>query len=743
MKHFAWLLIWGAAVLGAETVPLAGLRQPVEILRDRWGVPHIYAKTAEDLFFAQGYMAARDRLFQLDLWRRINTGKLAEVLGPAALGRDRIARLVRYRGDWEKEWTAYSPDARQIATAFVRGINARIDSLKGDYGIEFRLAGYAPGKWEPEDTTARVAGLLMTRNLAREVDRALDIKQYGIEMVQKLRPPDPFVALKVPPGLDLDSIHESILNDYTAAIGSARVDVDQGSNNWVVDGSMTTTGKPLLANDPHRPMNIPSLRKTVHLVGPGWNVIGAGEPALPGIALGHNEEIGFGFTIVGIDQNDLYVERTNPANGDEYWHRGAWKKMEIEQQQVPVKGRGAEKVTLRYTVHGPVISEDRQSHRAYALKWVGAEPGGAGYLGALSLSRARNWQEFRKAAANYKVPSENLVYADKAGNIGWIASGWAPIRKNHTGLLPVPGDSGEYEWSGYLGIDQKPQEYNPGRHWIATANHNILPAGYAHPISYEWAQPFRYKRAAEMLQAKKQFAVADFVAMQQDVTNLALKGFQQVLRRHMGASKAPWTQDAAKVVAWDCRMTVDSVPATLAAVWMAQLPKALVDTPLAARIEAGTALRLAAAEKSDRVVAAAHALAIQQLEAGLGKDRAGWAWGKLHTIRFEHPLKVPQKLAAQFHRGPLPRPGDGNTVNAASGPNFRQNAGASYRQILDLADWDKSVMTNVPGESGDPGSRHYSDLLEDWAAGRYHPMPYTRPAVEAAAIERIDLQPAR
>ncbi len=741
MTRIAWLLLpMIAGTSSAENVSIAGLRQPVEILRDKWGVPHIYAKTADDLFFAQGYIAARDRLFQIDLWRRVNTGKLAEILGPSAVPRDRIARLVRFRGDWNKEWTSYSPDTKQIVTAFVRGINAYIDSLAGKYPLEFRLAGYAPGKWAPEDCVARVAGLLMTRNLPREVDRAIDIREHGLETIQKIRPPDPFVRIEIPKGLDLKLIGESILRDFQAAIGIARVDSEQGSNNWVVDGTRTVTGKPLLANDPHRPIHIPSLRKTVHLVGPGWNAFGAGEPALPGIALGHNEEIAFGFTIVGIDQGDLYVEKLNPANRTEYWHKGGWRKMTIERDTVAIKGGGRQTVELKYTVHGPVIYEDAGLQRAYALRWVGAEPGGAGYLGALGTARAKNWNEFVKTIENYYVPSENIVYADRAGNIGWIASGLAPLRKNWNGLLPVPGD-GDYEWSGYMPLKDHPMEYNPSRHWIATANHNILPKGYPHMLGYEWAAPFRYQRVAEMLSGNAKLSIADFVRMQQDVTNVLARRFLGVIRRHAAKANAEMKPVYARMLKWDARMTVDSAEAALYAVWVTRYPQFLMDSPAASRIDPVAAIAMLEGQKDDRALRLSYALAVQELERGLGKDQTQWTWGRLHTVRFEHPLKVSEKYAAKFHRGPLPRPGDGNTVNAASGGNFRQTAGASYRQIIDLADWDRSVMTNVPGESGDPDSKHYSDLLADWAAGRYHPMPYTRKAVEAATDERINLAP--
>ena len=727
-------LIFGCAA--AEQVRVAGVRQPVEILRDRWGVPHIYARSSDDLFFAQGWIAARDRLFQIDLWRRVGSGKLSEVLGTSMIERDRLARAVRFRGDWNAEWRAYSPDAREIAAAFTAGINAYIRGLNGRRPLEFRIAGYDPGLWTPEDCAARVAGLLMTRNLTREVARSLDAAQLGIPTLQKYLPPDPPVRLEVPRGLDLNDITKDITSVYSQTIGPVRFAAEEGSNNWVIDGALSVTGKPILANDPHRPVQIPSLRKTVHLVAPGWNVIGAGEPALPGVALGHNKHIAFGFTIVGIDQQDLYVEKLNPSNPGEYRYRGAWRRFETERQTVDVKGGSQETVELRYSIHGPLIHTDLRRNRAYALKWVGAEPGGAGYLAALALARATNWDEFIKVTANYKVPSENLVYADREGNIGWQATGLAPIRKNWTGLFPVPGDTGEYEWSGFLPMSELPRSFNPPSHFIATANHNILPPGYDKQLSYEWALPFRFQRAREMLSAPgRKFSIADFERMQQDVTSIPARRFQAVLRtwNPRGAEAARIVQ---RMLAWDGRLTTDSVPAMIYELWISRLPAVVFGDRLGARTDVAMLLKTLESSPNPNALASTLQATLADLRQRFGPDVQEWKWGRVHRITFRHPLNVPR-----MNRGPVARPGDANSINATSGAGFIQTNGASYREIIDVSDWDRSVMTNVPGESGDPDSPHYADLLDEWASGKYHPMPFSRKAVEAAATERIVLAP--
>src|SRR5215472_16248126 len=347
-------------------IRLKGLQKPVKVLRDEWGVAHIYAETQNDLFFAQGFVAAQDRLWQMDLWRRVGEGELAEVLGPRAIDRDRFARLVRYRGDMKAEYESYAPDARQIIEAFVSGVNAQIELSKDRLPIEFQLTGSKPEPWTPEVCLTRMAGYVMTRNASTEVLRAQLAYKFidetvamlmghdfalktaeesgsaeGLGKVAELIETDPPRKLELPDGLgwkDLKYIDNRILAAAKDASDPVTFNPNDGSNNWVIDGTMSATGKPILANDPHRTVALPSLRYLVHLVGPGWNVIGAGEPALPGVAAGHNERVGFGFTIVGIDQQDLYVEEINPANPNEYRYRGKWEQMRVEREQIKVKG---------------------------------------------------------------------------------------------------------------------------------------------------------------------------------------------------------------------------------------------------------------------------------------------------------------------------------------------------------------------------------------------------------------------
>ncbi|HSB17943.1 MAG TPA: penicillin acylase family protein [Bryobacteraceae bacterium] len=731
------ILLLLAPFAGAADIQIRGLKEPVEVLRDRWGVPHIYARNTEDLFFTQGYLAARDRLWQIDLWRRVGTGKLAEALGPTALPRDGLAWAVRYRGNWSAEWESYGPGARDIAVSFTSGINAYIRELGGKRLLEFRIAGYDPGLWEPEDCLARMAGILMTRNVQREVRRVEDARQFGLKTLQHFLPPDPFIPLRIPNGLDLDDVTAEVLRVYNEAVGPVKFSQEQGSNNWVVDGTMTATGKPILANDPHRPLQIPSLRRTVHLVAPGWSLIGAGEPALPGIALGHNGKIAWGFTIVGIDQQDLYVERLHPSDPNRYLYRGEWRAIEVERVRIPVRGETeSAAVELKHTIHGPIIQEDPQRRRAYALRWVGSEPGTAGYFAGLAVARASTWNEFLDAMERWKVPSENIVYADAAGNIGWQAAGLTPIRTNWSGLFPVPGHTGEYEWSGFRRVAELPRKFNPPSHFIATANHNILPSDYRIPIGYEWALPYRYERILELISGGNKFSVADFQRFQQDIVSVPARRFQKVLQKWNPPTGSEAGEIREQLLRWDAAMAVDSVPAAIYAVWISKLPAELFGPALGARTDLAMLLKTLEARSEPNALQRSLGAALKELQSRLGPDRKQWRWGRLHQLHFRHDLN-----RAAFHCGPFERPGDAQTVNAASGTDFRQANGASYRQIIDLGDWDRSVMTNVPGESGNPENPRYSDQLDGWLAGRYHPMLFSRKAVEAATIERMTLVP--
>lgn len=750
-------------VLAQTSGPLSieGLEKPVEVLRDQWGIPHIYAQTQGDLFFAQGFVAAQDRLWQMEIWRRAGEGRLAEIIGPTALERDIFARLIRYRGDMDAEWSSYASDAREIISAFVKGVNACIRHIGDNLPLEFQLMGFRPEPWTPEVCLTRLASYDVSRGLGHEVIRSLLVRSLGPEETSRLLPTDPPVAIEIPEGLDLDDITLGILSGHSAVFGPLQARTDAGSNNWVVSGALSATGKPLLANDPHRTIALPSLRYTVHLVAPGWNVIGAGEPALPGVALGHNEQVAFGFTIFAADNEDLYIEETADEDAASYRCGAEWVPMEVEEQCFRVKGQAEPlRVALKYTRHGPVIHEDRSRRRAYVLKWTGTQPGTAGYLACLALNRVSNWPTFRTALKRWKQPAENHLYADVDGNIGYQVAGLIPNRKGWQGLLPVPGSTDLFEWDGFLGLDTLPHAYNPEEGYIATANHRTLSPDDPRHIGYDWDSGYRFRRIESILRKRGPFSVCDFVRLQEDVISLPAQELISLLDPFRFETD-PMLSTLQLLRNWDTALTPQSAAAALYEKWVARLldevikPRVPEDLWPTYREFYSLSTLLSFLKKPDlsfgtppepgrdHLLVKCLILAIQDLTTQFGPDQQYWQWGALHTVTFAHPL-ANEKTSAFWNRGPYPRGGDGHTVNNTSDPiktNWVQLGGASYRQILDVSDWDHSVTINAPGQSGQPGSRHYDDLIRLWRTGWYHPLVYSRQAVEAHTASRLDLTP--
>lgn len=524
----------------SDVFEVPGLQEPVEIKIDQWGVPHLYAASQDDLFLAQGFNAARDRLFQLDLWRRRGLGLLAEVLGERYAEHDRAARLFLYRGDMAEEWRAYGDDTQRVTTAFVNGINAYVSLCRAEatqLPPEFTLLSYEPAYWQPSDV-ARIRSHGLQYNLHDEVARALTLRDHGpeAEELRRRREPAPH-RLRVPEGLDLSVIPADVLRVYEMATtppwaaGAAPRQGLDGSNNWVIAPSRTDTGRPLLANDPHRGIALPALRYLAHLSAPGIDVVGAGEPALPGISIGHNGRVAFGLTIFPIDQEDLYVYRTNPANPHEYWYQDRWEPMTHVRESIPVRGGGAITADLWFTRHGPVIRELPERNAAFAVRaaWLG--PGMAPYLGSMDYMRAASPDAFVAAMRRWGAPGENQVYAAPDGTIGWRPAGRVPVRHNWDGTLPVPGD-GRYEWDGFLDVEELPSVRDPAQGWFATANQLNLPPTYPNAektVTYDWYAPTRHDRITEELGAHTAWTVEDCVRLQTDYVSLPGRRVVQAL----------------------------------------------------------------------------------------------------------------------------------------------------------------------------------------------------------------------
>lgn len=773
-----------------EAIDVPGLQAPAEIVVDQWGVPHIYAKNQRDAFFLQGWNAARDRLWQIDLWRKRGLGRLAKSFGPDYVEQDRAARLFLYNGDMGAEWAAYDKEARSAAEAFAAGVNAYVARVKADprlLPVEFSLSGSEPETWSAEDIV-RIRSNGLTRNVTSEVKRARVACAAGLEadaLRRKLLPP---VKPALPDGLDPCSIPEDVLRDFvlgTEAVSFSRdtkkaslsdpqnyrtrlAELEAsisatGSNNWTIAPSRTVTGRPILAGDPHRDQAVPSLRYAAHLSAPGLNVIGAGEPALPGISMGHNDAISFGLTIFPIDQEDLYVYELDPADPNRYRYKDRYETLRTVTEEVPVKGETPRKVDLKFTRHGPVIYVDEKNNRAFALRSIWFAPGSSPYFASMGFMKAQNWGNFRKAAEGWGAPSLNLVYADTKGNIGWNASGFAPVRRNWDGLSPVPGD-GRYEWDGFYKGSELPWVYNPKQGYFASANAMNIPEG--HPlhdkISFEWSSDSRSQRIQEVFAAKKKWALTDAMALQTDDTSF--------LGRRIAKLLAPLQSDDKEIAIglrllknWDGRTSANSAPAAVAEVWLSKhLGQGVVAvaTPEAARaivaegdLDAIADL-LEAPDKRlgdepqaarDRILLDTLGKAEQEVSERLGPDPATWAWGKLHHAEFENAMsaRADAPTQAQLNIAPLQQGGSNySPMNAYyRNSDFRTTSGASFRMVLDVGRWDESAFINAPGQSGDPQSPFYRNLTPLWASGAYAPLLYSREAIEAAAFKRYELTP--
>jgi penicillin G amidase len=717
-------------------ITVKGLRAPVHVTRDTWGVPHIAAASEEDLFLAQGYVAAQDRLWQMEMWRRTAEGRLAEILGPQAMARDRIARLLKYRGPMDdEELSSYHPNGRKLMTAFVAGVNAFITDHAGRLPVEFMLSGIKPDPWTLETVTLRQVTF---GDATSELQLARSVAQLGAAEANRRRNPDPWDDLKVPDGLDVSAIGEeviaatrtgdrppppAILPTYRSILPFALVTrlsrvagaeeritppaIEPGSNNWVVSGAMSATGKPVVANDPHRDVTLPSLRYIVHLKAPGWNAIGASEPPFLGVAIGHNDRIAWGLTIVGTDQHDVYVEEVNPANANEVRWNGRWEPLRIVRETIAVKGAGSMPLELKFSRHGPIIYEDRARHRAYALRSALLEPGAGAYLGALRLNQARDCLEFLDAAMFWKSPSENLICGDVDGNISWQASALTPARMGSTGRLPVPG-TGEYEWQGFR--RDLPREYNPDRKFIATANHNIQPKEYSPPLMFKSADTRfeRITRLRQLLTPERKYSLEDHQRMQNDAFSLRAAS-DLPLFKGWSASDPNVERARAMLAAWDGVYRKESAEAALYETWRTISRRNDQAPPAEASAHPEETLRTAIGRLSD----------------SQGRNWAEWRWGRMHARAFPHPF------VRAYDLPPVERPGGAGTVAAD---------GASYREILDVADWDRSIVTNVPGQSGQPGSPYYSNLLPLWAENRYFPLVFSDKAVKENAAHRLTLR---
>ncbi len=714
-------------------IQVPGLQAEVEVLRDPWGVPHIYASNPDDLFFAQGFVQAQDRLWQMEMYRRAGEGRLSEVLGAEALQHDRVARLLKFRGPFDDaEFTSYHPEGRRILEAFASGINAYIDhaTAAGELPVEFLLTGIEPEYWSAETPLLRMQTAMPVGDVRRELQLAGRVAELGAEEANLQARPTPWRELVVPDGVDLTLISGEVLAGATGfrnamssptlvapygewggaemALNLGARETSPGSNNWAIHGSRTASGQAIVANDPHRGVTNPSLRYVVHLDAPGWTTIGSTEPVLPGVAIGHNGRIAWGLTIVGTDQSDVYVEQVNPDDPKQVRWGDGWEEVRIITETVQVKDGEPETIELEFSRHGPIFHRDPENNLAYAMRSTMHEAGTTGYLSGLRLNVVSDCTGFLEEMRYWKAPTENMICGDADGNVAWQAAALSPSRPNWHGRLPVPG-TGEYEWDGFR--DDLPTEFNPERGWVGTANHDIHPPGYDPPLFFKTAGPFaRFARVQEVLNAGDNFTREDSRQLQQDAYS-ASGAAHAALFEGWTASDAEVELYRAELGAWDGVFD----RASRAAAIYRRLDTEMLDQ--AASESGGDAAA---------VLEAALAAALEQIARDQGDDPAEWRWGRDHRSEFPHSLVTVYDLPAGQ------RSGGAGTVAAT---------GATYRHIVDFGDLDGSLFTNAPGQSGRPGSPYYGNLTESWANREYFPMLFSREAVEARSENRLVLVP--
>jgi penicillin amidase len=793
-KYFAYLFLVAVHNHGYAQKTLMQfpqLQQPVEIMTDKWGVAHIYAKNEQDLFFAQGYQAAKDRLYQFEIFRRKATGTMAEVLGKRELKRDIGARLFKFRGDMDAELSHYHPRGKAIIQAFVNGINAYIKQIKNaemPMPLELKLLGINPGYWTPSIVVSRHNGLLS--NVQDELATARLLQQIGEQnllAVSNFQPLTPDLKIDTP--VVAERLSDDVLGLYNAfraplvfeaediRYGSREIGADsslaaqfsephflykqqEGSNNWVVAGAKSASGFPLLANDPHRAIATPSLRYMVHLDAPGWHVIGGGEPILPGVSIGHNDFGAWGLTIFETDAEDLFVYKLNPDNPNQYFYKGHWKNFTKIVETITIKNKPAEKVSLYYSIHGPVTFIDSLHHLAYAVKCGWLEKGCAPYLASLRMDQAKNLNEFKTACAYSYIPAENMVWADKQGHIMWQAVGITPIRKKHSGMVPVPGD-GRYDWDGYLPILKRPGAIDPGVGFIATANENNVGREYPYmnTIGFTWADAFRHNRIAEVLGKNNKITVNDMGILQSDYFSMPARSIVPLLA---GISSNNPDFKLAKTVLenWDMYLNPGSVSASIYVAWEQYLKENFVKEILHTQekhelidlsIEKMIAYLLRPKSPGNSTIFLNDSLlqqslvqAIVMLRENFGSDSSNWKYGQLKRkhVWIKHPLSgfVNDSLQSLMDAGPVLRGGDENTVNS-TGSSMNQHSGASFRVLIDCADWDLMKAINCPGQNGNSGTSHYKDLFNYWAANAYFPLYFSRKKVNEVLEQKILLQP--
>jgi penicillin G amidase len=772
------------------TVSVPGLQAPVEVLRDGHGVPHLRAQSLEDLFFAQGYVTAQDRLFQMDLSRRLAMGQLSEILGKSTLQLDTENRTLGFPEATERAVQDLDPDLRKLLDAYSAGVNAFIASHRNSLPIEFVLLRYQPRPWRNADSFGVALNMSKSLNstwrdeLMREKIRArvspdlyadlfpdhsdLDHPVAELQAKRSASRGQKLTGVLAPP-VGASSSHDHFAEDMPGSEmpKSARAILaglltptpddarDLGSNNWVVSGAHTKSGKPLLANDPHLAHSIPSVWYMIHLEAPGLDVSGVSLPGLPLVIIGHNQRIAWGMTNTGPDVQDLYAETTDPKNPNQYLHNNEWIKAETRQETIHVHGGKDVTLEVKSTRHGPVIFHE--GNRDLALEWTALQPGALKFP-FLKIDRAQNWQEFTEALRDFTGPMQNFVYADVDGNIGYYAAAWVPVRKKGDGSLPVPGSTDDYDWTGYIPFEDLPHSFNPASGMIATANGRVVPDGYPYFITDRWAAPFRTARIFQLLEAGNQFTVADMLRIQTDILSLEDKWLAGELVK---AAKAhpPSTPDAQYAVSllekYDGVAHADSAATLVCEVTRKALLKRILAPKLGDEVEdyhwSMSTIFLMNVLKNrwnrwlppgdpdfDVTLVKSLEKSVAEIPGLVGSgNHAAWQRGNTIPLTFHNRLTFAFPFLGKYlNVGPVPQAGTQTTVKQTT-----MTVGPSMRMVVDFSNLENSVQNITIGESGQVMSDYYKDQFDAWYHGRSFPMLFSDQEVDKDVRHKLTLLP--
>jgi len=773
-----------------QTVSLPGLRGRVTIRRDERGIPYLEATNDDDLYFAQGYVTASDRLWQMDLYRRTVRGELSEIFGPTTLGEDKRRRAFGFARVLDENVAHLQPDLKRVLESYAKGVNAFIESAK-TLPPEFAILQYKPQPWRPADSLA--VGKLMGEYLSttwqadilrasmavlpKEKREALLLERTPLDVIVVGRDGAPQknvgvrqpLSVGTPPSAEILAQMNELIESQRRSLErtglASSFDSTQASNNWVVSGKRTTSGKPLLANDPHIPGAAPGVWYMTELAAPGLHVAGVTFPGAPGIVIGHNERIAWGVTNLGPDVQDLYIEKFDRENPQRYQTPSGWREAEVRHEQIKVRKSFVSPETevqnhdVTVTRHGPIILE--KDAIRYALRWTAFDPTSIELTGFPGVNRARNWKEFTAALGQYVGPTQNFVYADVDGNIGYYGAGRIPIRKSGDGSVPYDGSTDDGEWTGYIPFAKLPHSYNPPSGMIVTANQRIVGEDYPFFLTHLWAQPYRARRIFDLLSAKPKLDASDYRRIQGDVYSIAGVAFARVTAKMLKDQARVATdqklRDAiSELERWDGMLEVNSHAAPLVAQMRSAFQQRVFTAAMGGQLAKSYGwpnsdvllTRLITDQPREwlpkefagyaELLIACYDDAQKTLTKNLGADETKWTWGNMVKARFPHPLAGVPFIGAQFLIPPFPQNGTDWVLSAT----VNVGSAVSMRLIADPSDWDKTQHGIPLGESGLPSSPHWKDQLDDWRNVTPRAFPFSKVAVESATKERLFLEPS-